>query len=765
MKQVVLRGGQPLVAEVPAPSPHPGRVLVANAASVISSGTERAAISGGGGSLPMRAVRNPDLVLLTLRHAREHGIRETVGLVRNAISDDTVLGYASAGVVLDTGGLGDFSVGQAVACAGAGRANHAEVVSVPGNLVAPVPEGVELHEAAFTTLGAIAMQGVRRAEASLGERVVVVGLGLLGLLTVQILRAAGCVVLGVEPDSSRRELALQFGAEQALAPEQALARVRGWTGGTGADTAIVTAAATSNTIVNDAVAMVRRKGRVVPVGDVGLGFDRAELYQREADVLISTSYGPGRYDPIYEDAGVDYPLAYVRWTENRNMEEFLRLLAARVLAVEPLVGLELPVERACEAYAALQTQPPPLAAVLRYPDSPRHTATESVRVQSRASTRSGGTPMRSGGAPMRSGGAPMRSGRASTRSGRAPTRSGGSPVRSGNSRVVRVGVVGPGSFVRGMHMPNLRADGYAPIVAVAARRGNVATDVARTTGGEVEAVTDWRRVVEHPNVDLVLIGTRHDSHAEIAAAALRGGKAVFLEKPLGLTREQIDDVWEAGGGDAASLAIGFNRPLAPLSQRLHTELAQIGGPLQVVIRVNAPLPSEHWLNDPEQGGGRVLGEGCHFFDYANWLCGMPLSVSGAAARQQTNVRTAESTSVTVSYESGSVASIHYSALGPASLPKERIEVLAGGRAWVLDDFQSLTSFDGSGSRRVEKGHGDKGHAALLGRALGACRGEDRFAPGLLAAYLAQSVALAAIEAISSRATRDVLAPSRLGESR
>jgi predicted dehydrogenase/threonine dehydrogenase-like Zn-dependent dehydrogenase len=730
MKQVVLRGGQPLVAEVPAPSPHPGRVLVANAASVISSGTERAAISGGGGSLPMRAVRNPDLVLLTLRHAREHGIRETVGLVRNAISDDTVLGYASAGVVLDTGGLSDFSVGQAVACAGAGRANHAEVVSVPGNLVAPVPEGVELHEAAFTTLGAIAMQGVRRAEASLGERVVVVGLGLLGLLTVQILRAAGCVVLGVEPDSSRRELALQFGAEQALVPEQAVACVGEWTGGTGADTAIVTAAATSNTIVNDAVAMVRRKGRVVPLGDVGLGFDRAELYQREADVLISTSYGPGRYDPIYEDAGVDYPLAYVRWTENRNMEEFLRLLAARVLAVEPLVGLELPVERACEAYAALQAQPPPLAVVLRYPDSPRHTATESVRVQSRA-----------------------------------PTRSGGSPVRSGNSRVVRVGVVGPGSFVRGMHMPNLRADGYAPIVAVAARRGNVATDVARTTGGEVEAVTDWRRVVEHPNVDLVLIGTRHDSHAEIAAAALRGGKAVFLEKPLGLTREQIDDVWEAGGGDAAPLVIGFNRPLAPLSQRLHTELAQIGGPLQVVIRVNAPLPSEHWLNDPEQGGGRVLGEGCHFFDYANWLCGMPLSVSGAAARQQTNVRTAESTSVTVSYESGSVASIHYSALGPASLPKERIEVLAGGRAWVLDDFQSLTSFDGSGSRRVEKGHGDKGHAALLGRALGACRGEDRFAPGLLAAYLAQSVALAAIEAISSRATRDVLAPSRLGESR
>src|SRR5271166_81196 len=491
--------------------------LVASAASVISSGTERAAVSDGGGSLPMRAVRNPDLVLLTLRHAREHGIRETVELVRNAVSDDTVLGYACAGVVLDTGGLGDFSVGQEVACAGAGRANHAEVVSVPGNLVAPVPPGVPLRDAAFTTLGAIAMQGVRRAQASLGERVVVVGMGLLGLLTVQILRAAGCVVIGIEPDAGRRELGVRLGAEQALAPEDAVERVREWAGGVGADTAIVTAASASSAIVNDAIAMVRRKGRVVPVGDVGMELDRSALYPREADVLISTSYGPGRYDPIYEEAGVDYPLAYVRWTENRNMEEFLRLLASGRVSVEPLVGLELPVERAVEAYSALRSEPPPLAAVLLYPHSGERdaTASEAVRV--------------------------------------APTRR---HERPDSAHLVRVGVVGPGSFVRATHLPNLRADGGAPIVAVAARRGTVATDVARAAGGDAEALTDWRRVVEHPDVDLVLIGTRHDSHAEIAAAALRAGKAVFVEKPLGLTREQIDDVWQAGGGDSAQLMIG-----------------------------------------------------------------------------------------------------------------------------------------------------------------------------------------------------------------
>lgn len=719
MKQVVLRNGGPVVADVPAPSPQSGRVLVVNAASVISSGTERAAVSNGGSSLPMRAVRNPDLVLLTLRHAREHGIRETTALVKNAVSDDTALGYASAGMVLDTGGLGDFTVGQAVACAGAGQANHAEVVSVPGNLVAPVPAGVGLRDAAFTTLGAIAMQGVRRAEPSLGERFVVVGLGLLGLLTVQILVAAGCVVVGVEPGRARRELGAKLGAERAFEPEDALDGVHRWSGGAGADAAIVTAASTSSAVVNDAVKMVRRKGRVVPVGDIGLTLDRSALYPLEADVLISTSYGPGRYDPIYEEAGVDYPLAYVRWTENRNMVEFLRLLASRQVAVDALVGLELPVARAAEAYAALRAQPPPLAAVLRYPE-PRERATVTADVVRMAPTRR--------------------------------------RRHTGEARQVRVGVIGPGSFVRATHLPNLRADGAAPVVAVASRRGIVATDVARALGDGVAAVTDWRHVVEHPEIDLILIGTRHDSHAEIAASALRAGKAVLVEKPLGLTREQIDDVWRAGDGDAASLAIGFNRTLAPLSVRLREEVAQAGGPLQTMIRVNAPLVADHWLNDPGQGGGRILGEGCHFLDYANWLCGVPLRVSATAVREPADVRTVQSASITIGYEGGSAATVHYSALGPSTLAKERIEILAGGQAWVLEDFQRLISYSARSSRTSEAGKGDKGHAQLMRRVLAACRGNGEFVPGLRAGYLAQSVALAAIEAISSGAAIDVPLP-------
>ncbi len=576
-----------------------------------------------------------------------------------------------------------------------------------------------LRDAAFTTLGAIALQGFRRAGLSLGERVAVVGLGLLGLLTVQIAKAAGCTVIGVEPDSGRRDLASQFGADAVLAPEGAPERVRDWAAGLGADAVIVTASGASNQIVNDAVSMVRRKGRVVPVGDVGLALERGPLYQREADVLISTSYGPGRYDPLYEEGGIDYPPAYVRWTENRNMEEFLRLLADGKVNVEPLITLDLPVDRAADAYGALRRQPPPLAAVLRYPDAPTRldSAAASVRV------------------PV----------------ARRRTR--------GESRIVRVGVVGPGSFVRATHLPNLRLDGSAPLVAVAARRGTTATDVARAAGGAAEATTDWRRVVEHPDVELVMIGTRHDSHAEIAAAALRAGKSVFVEKPLGLTRAEIDEVWSAGGGDAAPLMIGFNRTLAPLSQRMRSELAGVSGPLQVVIRVNAPLPSDHWLNDASQGGGRILGEGCHFLDYANWLCGTPTLVSAAAVPAPPGLQTVESASITISYENGSVATVHYSGLGPASLPKERIEVLAGGRAWVLDDFKRLISFEGAGERAVEEGGGDKGHSELIRALLAACRGDRPFLPGLRAGYVAQSVALAALDSIARGATLPVPMPA------
>jgi predicted dehydrogenase/threonine dehydrogenase-like Zn-dependent dehydrogenase len=712
VKQVVLRGGRPTLVDIPAPSPEPGRLLVANAASLISSGTERSAVSASGGSLPMRAIRNPDLVRMTLRHAREHGVRQTIETVRTAVADDTVLGYSSAGVVLHTGEIADFAVGDRVACAGAGQANHAEVVSVPGNLAAKVPDGVSLRDAAFTTLGAIALQGVRRAGPSLGERVVVVGLGLLGLLSVQILRAAGCQVVGVEPAASRRALAADLGAEVVWEPGEAVAAVREWSQGVGADAVVITASTTSDVPVNDAVEMTRRKGRVVPVGDVGLGLERGGLYQREADVLISTSYGPGRYDPLYEEAGLDYPIAYVRWTENRNMEAFLRLVATGAVRVEPLVELELSADRAAEAYDALNGERPPLAAVLTYPDGPRDLADRGESVDLGA-------------------------------------------ARPGPGQL-GVAVIGPGSFVRAVHVPTLKGDPAARIVSVVSRRGTNASDVARSVGG-AEASTDWRAAIARDDVDLVVVGTRHDTHAEIAAAALRAGKAVFVEKPLGLSREQIDDVW-AAAQDNPRLAIGFNRPFAELSQRLHDEVASAVGPLHVIYRVNAPLPRDHWLNDPRVGGGRIQGEACHMLDYANWLCGEPIRVTAAAIPAPTGVDAVESASITVSYADGSVATVHYSGLGAAGLPKERIEVLRGGRAWVLEDFRTLVSYDGPGAQTTESRRQDKGHAALLGGVMDACRSGRSLRPGIEAAYLAQALALGALESIASGQTVAVARP-------
>lgn len=708
MKQVVLRGGAPSVVEAPAPSPAPGHVLVANAASLISSGTERAAVSasGGGGSLPMRAIRNPDLVLLTLKHAKENGIRDTVEAVRNAVSDDTVLGYSSAGVVLDTGGIADFRVGQHVACAGAGRANHAEVVSVPGNLVAAVPDGVSLRDASFTTVGAIAMQGLRRAEPQLGERVILIGLGLIGLITVQLLRAAGCRVLGIEPSAARRALGEQLGAERVVTPEAAPAAVKEWTGGVGADATLITASSSGDAIVNQSIEMLRRKGRVVVVGDVGLGVQRGPIYQREADFLISTSYGPGRYDPTYEEGGLDYPIAYVRWTENRNMEEFLRLLSAGAVRVEPLVDLELPAERAAEAYAQVNGDAPPLAAVLTYDaERTREARREIVRVSGRRGAAQGD---------------------------------------------VTVGLVGPGSFVRSVHLPNLRADSGVRIKTVVTRRSTTATDIVRSLRVDGEAATDWRVAVEDPELDLIVIGTRHDSHAEIAAAALRAGRAVFVEKPLGLTREEIDDVW-AAGRENDRLAIGFNRPFAPLAERLRSEVDAADGPLHLTYRVNAPLAADHWLNDPRVGGGRILGEACHMFDFANWLCGVPLRVMAGALPAPSTVGSVESASVVIEYANGSVATVVYSGAGAGEMPKERIEILRAGRSWVLDDFRSLTSWDAGGKRTEEARGQDKGHAALMKKVLAACRGQAPFEPGLEAAYAAQSVALSALESIAAGA--------------
>ena len=390
------------------------------------------------------------------------------------------------------------------------------------------------------------------------------------------------------------------------------------------------------------------------------------------------------------------------------------LLAASRLEIEPLVSLELPVDRAAEAYAALTGPEPPLAAVLSYEARSLEQQPEVVRT-SRAVE----------------------------------------PVAANGA--VRIALVGPGSFLRAVHIPNLKKDPNAPIVVVAGRSGTAASDAARLVGG-ADATTDWRSAVERDDVDLVVVGTRHDTHAEIAATALRAGKAVFVEKPLGLSREEIDDVWEAGRNNDR-LAIGFNRPFAPLAQTLERELRQgPDAPIHVIYRVSAPLDPDAWLNDPAVGGGRLLGEACHMFDFANWLCGTPERVFGTALPSENGVRTVESSTVTVQYANGSVATVLYSGVGAAAMPKERVEVMCSGQSWVLDDFRELTSYSRNGTRTEASGAIDKGHADLMRRVLAACRGEVPFEPGIGSAYAAQSVALAGLESIASGARTKVVLP-------
>ncbi len=728
MLQVVLCAGQVQLADRPTPVAVPGRVLVANTASVISSGTERAAVgSGSGGSLPQRALRNPDLVRKAITYTREHGLRDTLELARGAAARETALGYSCSGVVLDTGGAPNLCVGQRVACAGAGYASHAEVVSVPANLVAGISDGVGLRDAAFTTLGAIALQGVRRANLSLGERVVVVGLGLLGLIAVQLLRASGVQVAGIEPDGARRRLALELGVELAAAPEDAATAIDAWSGRVGADAALITASAKSSAIVNDAARLLRRKGRLVIVGDVGLNFERGPIYAREADVLISTSYGPGRYDPSYEERGTDYPIFYVRWTENRNMSEFLRLLGSGHVQVTRLISLELPVVRAAEAYAAINSLAPPLAAVLTYDAG-------------------------------LAGAAGISSPRVVPRVRQSPP---SASVTTDRRAALRVALVGAGEFLTSVHLPNLRADPHVQIVTVITRSPTTASGASRRAGGATPAI-DWHAPLADPAIDLVVIGTRHDSHAEIATAALDAGKAVFVEKPLGLTRVEIDGVWRASRRNGR-LAIGFNRRFAPLAKRLLGEAGASRGPLHVIYRINAPLPLDHWLNDPISGGGRLLGEACHMFDFVNLLCGTPGRVLAAALPAPAALPTVESASVTIAYTNGSIATVHYSGVGVPTLAKERIEVLRDGRAWVLDDFVTLTSFDSGGECTRQERRAEKGHAALMANVLSACRNTGPFTPGIDAAYAAQSVALAAIESITTGAAAPVaLVPSDAG---
>ncbi len=670
MLQVAVSGGQVHVVDVPEPMLRPGGVLVATSHSLISVGTESASMGGGGGeSLLMKAVRNPALMRKVMDRVSTHGVKSTVELVRARVSSERPAGYSCAGVVLEAAPeAGDLRPGDRVACSGVGYANHAAVNFVPRNLVAKLPDNVSFEEGAFATLGAIALHGVRRCAPTLGENVVVIGLGLLGQITAQLLRAAGAVVIGADLRRERVDRALSLGMSGGFTVEERnlVAGVLERTGGRGADAVIVTAAGGDSALLNRAFEACRKKGRVVLVGDVPIRIQRDRIYKKEIDFLISTSSGPGRYDPEYEERGHDYPPAYVRWTEGRNLEEIVRLVGTGALAVRPLVDGIYPVERAGEAYAAIASDTPPVGVLLDYHLNHLKAAPE----------------------------------------GRAPRiylphRSAAREAAPGRRRV---GVVGFGSYFRSVILPLLRAHPGFELTSVCARNG-LTVRQAVEKDGFARGTTDYRELVADPDVQAVFVTTRHDQHYPVARAAIEAGKAVFVEKPMTMTAAEGRALADLVAEREGLLTVGFNRRFSPHARELKNLLAPIAEPKRMIYRVNAgALPPDHWVRDPVEGGGRLLGEGVHFFDFLAFLAGSrpdrvhALSAPGAGR---------DDAMVTVGFEDGSIGAVLYTGAGAAASGKERVEVYAGGASFLLEDYRSLRVFGAAGrgldTRRVEKG--------------------------------------------------------------
>ena len=685
MKQLLqnMKNGATIVAEVPIPSPQRGEALVRNAVSLVSAGTERMLVEFAEKSLLGKARSRPDLVRQVLDKARREGVLTTLEAAFTRLDQPMPLGYSCAGTIVALGeGLAGFQAGQRVACAGGGYAVHAEYAAVPRNLLAPLPEGVDFESAAFATLGAIALHGFRLAEAQVGERVAVIGLGLLGLLAVGIARAAGCQVFGVDLDASRVALASQMGAQTVLR-DQAVEAAASFSRGRGCDAILICADTPSADPVELAGAIARDRARVVAVGAVGLNIPRKVYYEKELSFINSRSYGPGRYDPTYEEAGQDYPIGYVRWTEGRNLEAILDLLAGGRLDVKPLISHRFPIDQAPEAYQLItgKKQEPFLGVLLTYPGAEGIETGEKALEASRLSTSSPPSGLQASG-----------------------------PVQQPPS-AVRLGVLGAGNFATAVMLPALRKTPGVELVGIASASGASAHHAAGKFGFGY-ATGDEAQVIGDPQVNTVAILTRHHLHARQVLAALAAGKHVFCEKPLALNASELDEIENALQVDSHPLLmVGFNRRFAPLARKLKDFLAASQEPLIAHYRVNAGyLPLNHWTHDPQQGGGRIIGEGCHFVDFLTFLVGaLPVAVRAQALPDAGRYRE-DNVLLTFSFPDGSLGTVSYLANGDKSFPKERVEVFSAGRVAVLDDYRQLVTVR-DGRRQVYRSRlrQDKGH--------------------------------------------------------
>ncbi|MEW6247773.1 MAG: bi-domain-containing oxidoreductase [Nitrospirota bacterium] len=669
MKQVVqnYRTGALKVDDVPTPPLHHGGLLVANRVSLISPGTEKSTVAVAHRSLVGKAMERPDMVRKVLHHIHRDGLVPTVKRVFERLDTPAALGYSCAGTALRIGKAVDrFSAGDRVACAGQQYASHAEVVYVPKNLCVRIPDGVDFEEAAFVTLGAIALQGVRQADPRLGERVAVIGLGLLGQLTVQLLKAAGCSVLGSDLDQDRLALAQEFGADAVVRPPDLIEAALAFSEGRGVDAVIITAGTKENGPVQVAGEIARQKGRVVVVGAVGMTLPREPYYRKELEFRLSMSYGPGRYDKEFEEKGRDYPFGYVRWTETRNMEAFLDLIRQRKVDVKRLVTHRFPIEQAEEAYRLLMDNTVPcLGLVITYPSNHERPETPVIAV---------------------------------------------SPVQPAASVVL--GLIGAGQHVKDALLPALAGARDVSIRAVCTASGVTAKALADRIRAAY-CTGDPQAVLADDAVNAVLIGTRHDTHADLVVRALEAGKHVFVEKPLCLTQEELDRiaaVYRERADQGLQLMVGLNRRFSRHAAEARALFRRRVDPLVMVYRVNAgAIPPTHWIQDPDVGGGRVLGEICHFVDYLQALCGaLPVSVHARRIGRHSSGITDDQCVISLAFADGSIGTIVYTAGGDTVLPKERVEVFGNGRALTMDDFVRTDLYAQGRKRTFKSGERDKG---------------------------------------------------------
>jgi len=652
MRQVLIKKGKVFTEEVPAPMVNEDTVLVKVYYSCISVGTEMSGVISSGESIFKKALRRPEKIAKAINNVKKEGLARTIQKIQGKFEESAQTGYSASGIVVEVGSkINHIKIGDRVACAGAGIANHAEYIEVPRNLLVKIPNGVELDLASTVTLGAIAMQGVRRADVRLGEYVAVIGLGVLGQITVQLLKANGCRVIGVDLDERRIRKAFNLGMNKGVSPKENIVKIAtAFSDGFGVDAVIITAATKSKEPLAQAFQMCRKKGKVILVGVVGMEINREDMYKKELDFLVSTAYGPGRYEEKYELKGIDYPYAYVRWTETRNMQEYLKLIADKKINIRPLIEKEYKIENSFEAYEELNvTENKPLIVLLKYNQKNENQALRRVEVQAK-------------------------------------------PIKKDGR--INIALIGAGSFAKGTHLPNLmKLKDVYNLYAIASKTGSNAKSTAQKFEAKY-ATTDYREILGDKNIEAIIIATRHNLHAKMAIDALKADKAVFLEKPMALNKKELDELVKTISNTQKPFMVGFNKRFSKYAQEVKKHVSARINPMIINYQMNTGYFSlDHWTHT-EEGGSRIIGEACHVFDLFNYFIEAEIeSISVNRITPKTEYFSAQDNVViTIKYKEGSVCSLTYVSLGNGCYPKEFCQIYFDGKIIIINDYKRLESY-------------------------------------------------------------------------